>query len=433
METKANFVLIGAFTLAGFFGLLAFLMWFAKIQLDRQFAYYDIYFSSVSGLSISSEVQFSGLPVGRVINMELSDTGDGTVRTRIEVAEDTPVRIDSRASIEPQGVTGIANVAITAGLSSQPLLRARSESEVPVIVANRSVLETLTDQGPQMIERLNEVASQLTVLLGDENQARVVNILDNVERSSGNLDRTMADVARATEAIGTAAISISDFGDKIEAISGAAETTLGNIDKTLANVDSAVLNADRTLSAAQVTMEGVKSYIATDLTGLTQRLDSTAASLQTDLSALGTRAGKSLDALDHALEIGTVTLGSAQRAFEGAEQMLNTDLGPVIGDLRLTLTNLNEAIARVIADLPEITGLVRDAAGQADQAFATLRGMLDSTRAPVQAFARDGLPQFTRLAQDMRELVKSADQFFTTLRRNPAHILSGPQTPEFRR
>lgn len=49
METKANFALIGAFTVAGFLGLLGFLMWFAKLQLNQQFAYYDAYFPKSRG------------------------------------------------------------------------------------------------------------------------------------------------------------------------------------------------------------------------------------------------------------------------------------------------------------------------------------------------------------------------------------------------
>lgn len=120
METKANYVLIGAFTIAGFLGMLLFLMWFAKLQLDRQFAYYDIYFPEVSGLGVSSEVLFAGLSVGKVVDMQLSPSVNGAVRVRVEVAEDTPVRTDSRASIEIQGVTGIANVAIT---SAGPIRR----------------------------------------------------------------------------------------------------------------------------------------------------------------------------------------------------------------------------------------------------------------------------------------------------------------------
>ena len=99
METKANFVLIGAFTIAGFLGLVAFLMWFANLSLNRQFAWYDIYFPEVSGLGLSSEVTYAGLTVGKVIDMQLAQGQSGAVRVRVEVAEDTPVRTDSRAAI----------------------------------------------------------------------------------------------------------------------------------------------------------------------------------------------------------------------------------------------------------------------------------------------------------------------------------------------
>ena len=92
METKANYVLIGAFTILGFLGILLFLMWFAKLQVNRQFAYYDIYFTGVSGLSVSSEVTFAGLGVGKVVDMVLADNDNGVVRVRVEVEENTPVR-----------------------------------------------------------------------------------------------------------------------------------------------------------------------------------------------------------------------------------------------------------------------------------------------------------------------------------------------------
>ncbi|MDO7723120.1 MAG: MlaD family protein, partial [Loktanella sp.] len=77
METKANFVLIGAFTLAGLIGLMGFFLWFAQVELDRQFAYYDIRFSSVSGLSNASDVRFNGLAVGQVVDVKLAPERDG--------------------------------------------------------------------------------------------------------------------------------------------------------------------------------------------------------------------------------------------------------------------------------------------------------------------------------------------------------------------
>ena len=59
--------------------------------------------------------------------------------------------------------------------------------------------------------------------------------------------------------------------------------------------------------------------------------------------------------------------------------------------------------------------------------------MLDGARNPVQNFARNGLPQFTQLAGDLRTLSQNVNQLVTTIRRNPSQIITGPKTPEFRR
>ena len=66
METRANYILVGAFTLAGLLGLVAFALWFAKVEVQRQFGYLDLRFASVSGLTRAAEVRFPGLPVGQV-------------------------------------------------------------------------------------------------------------------------------------------------------------------------------------------------------------------------------------------------------------------------------------------------------------------------------------------------------------------------------
>ncbi|KGJ05598.1 phospholipid/cholesterol/gamma-HCH transport system substrate-binding protein [Paracoccus halophilus] len=433
METKANYVLIGAFTIAGFLGLLLFLMWFAKLEVDQQFDYYDIYFPEVSGLGVSSNVSYAGLTVGKVVDMQLSEDTNAAVRVRIEVEQGTPVRTDSSASLELQGVTGIANVAITSGSPEAPLLSVASEEPVPAITASRSALQTLSDQGPEMIERLNTVAGQLNELLGEGNQTRVRNILDNVERSSGNIDKALADVSKATDAIGVAAEGIAAFGAKLDGLSAAAETTLSNADVALAKFTETAGNADTTLASASAALDEARGYFAGDLKTLTQSLEETSDSVRADVNRLTTRADTTMTGLDETLDIGKRTLAAAERTFEGADKVINSNIEPVVADLRVTLGKANEAIERVISDLPEITDRLRNAADSADSAFTSLRVMLDSARSPVQAFAREGLPQFTRLAADLRNVSQNVNELISALRRNPSQILSGQKTPEFRR
>ena len=68
METRANFVLIGAFTLAAILGAFAFIMWIAGYGASGTHRHYQVIFDgSVSGLSVGSNVLFNGLKVGEVI------------------------------------------------------------------------------------------------------------------------------------------------------------------------------------------------------------------------------------------------------------------------------------------------------------------------------------------------------------------------------
>ena len=109
------------------------------------------------------------------------------------------------------------------------------------------------------------------------------------------------------------------------------------------------------------------------------------------------------------------------------------EVGPVFTDLRETLGHVNEALANLPEELPRITANIGAAADSAAGAFDSLRVMLDGARTPVRTFTNEGLPQFSRMAQDIRRLVGNIDELVVALKRNPSQIIRGQPTPEFRR
>ena len=72
METRANYLLVGSFVLLLVGGLVSFVLWFSKVQFDREFARYDIVFTgSVTSLDLGSQVRYSGVRVGEVIDIHV--------------------------------------------------------------------------------------------------------------------------------------------------------------------------------------------------------------------------------------------------------------------------------------------------------------------------------------------------------------------------
>ena len=105
METRANYVLIGIFTLAVIAGAFGFVWWFERASDKGARVSYEIVFDgSVSGLRPGSAVLFNGIRVGEVTSMSLDQNDPSRVITKVGVSPQTPVRADTRAGLEYQGL-----------------------------------------------------------------------------------------------------------------------------------------------------------------------------------------------------------------------------------------------------------------------------------------------------------------------------------------
>lgn len=394
METKANFVLIGAFTLAGLLGILGFFLWFAQVELDRQFDYYDIRFSSVSGLGNASDVRFSGLPVGQVVDVRLSPNQDGTILVRVEVDAETPVRADSIATIEAQGVTGVSFVGIDPGSPKAPLLEPTDEQPVPEITAGRSTLQSLSEDAPRLLEESLQLVSDVGDLLGTENRDRINSIIANVESASADFAETLEGVSGISTTVNDFAEQISRFNETLNTLTGDLTDVLQTADATLTSIGElseqgkGVLTAsDDTLTSAKSAIDRTENYIATDLTQATADLRATTAALQSELSALATDARALMATLNTTGETATARLqeaqttllatdalisrldGTAEAVTETADTLdalIRDEGAPLLSETRTMVAEADRAIASVATianeDLPVIIADIRQTA-----------------------------------------------------------------------
>ena len=252
METRAHHLLVGSFVIIVVLGLFGFVIWLAKIDIDREFARYTIYFEgSVSGLSTASSVLYNGIPVGTVTAIELDVDNPSRVEVTIEVAATTPVRAGSVATLELQGITGVSLVALTGGSPGGAELAARPGERYPVIDSVPSQFQRLFAGAPELISRSIQLIEQATKLFSEENLTSLMAILGDAETLSSelaarsgevgsildNIERTSTDVRTATVALNELMASLNV---EVAAISDDTKATLSTVRGTLAGVDSLV-------------------------------------------------------------------------------------------------------------------------------------------------------------------------------------------------
>jgi phospholipid/cholesterol/gamma-HCH transport system substrate-binding protein len=198
METKANYVAVGAFVLACVIGLVVTILWLAGIQYSQEYAYYQAYFKgSVTGLGKGTITRYNGIEVGRITDLQFDPGDPRQVIVTMQVQPNLNIREDSVASIDSQGLTGGAFVEITGGTPKSPLLVAKEGQRYPVIHTKQSTFAQLQQSVPEVVSKLNTAASRLNDLLNDNNRLAISHVLANLDETTQVIARRSADIDAA--------------------------------------------------------------------------------------------------------------------------------------------------------------------------------------------------------------------------------------------
>ena len=249
METKANYVLIGAFTLLVAVGMLLFGLWAAKYSSDRNWQAYHVVFNEpVTGLTEGGTVQYNGIAVGTIDSLALAPQDPRRVVARIRVLADVPVKVDTRAKLSMAGLTGAPFIQLTGGSPDAPRLASRDGDAIPVILTEASALQNIADTANRLVARLDEV-------LSDENVARIANTLENIEGMTGAVAGQREDLAAF---ITNARVASEKLIETVETSNRAMDGIdralvpklpgmVERLESKLARIDSAAGNADAIL------------------------------------------------------------------------------------------------------------------------------------------------------------------------------------------
>jgi phospholipid/cholesterol/gamma-HCH transport system substrate-binding protein len=245
METKANYSLIGLFTLAVIVGVFGFVYWFQSIGGTGERTYYQIVFDgSVSGLRTGGSVLFNGIRVGEVTGLKLNPDKPQQVIATISVDKSVAIRPDVQIGLEFQGLTGIASIALKGGGTDQPILVGSKENP-PTLTAPPNATADITTAARETLRKLD-------VFLVDNQEA--------FHDAIANIDKFSASLARNSERIDKITAGLQDLTGGEDGKGGELNATVRDVRETVRSIHTLADNLDR--RTEEIT-KGINLFTAT--------------------------------------------------------------------------------------------------------------------------------------------------------------------------
>ncbi len=253
METRANYALIGVLVIVATALVAAFVLWLGQSEFQRDFKSYDIVFEGPVSLEAGGAVRYIGVKVGEVATVRIDKADPSKVRAHIRVSRDTPIRVDSTASIQLAGITGITFVQISAGTGAP--LEARPGQPVPVIKSERTLVDQIVAGGAQALGRANLTFDGINRILTDENIASMSTSIRNIETITTKLasdDGLIGEASATLRDVSAASQAFEDASRELEGVGKSANVT---IVEAGADIKTLVTDVQKVANSAQGTLE----------------------------------------------------------------------------------------------------------------------------------------------------------------------------------
>ncbi|TCU25836.1 phospholipid/cholesterol/gamma-HCH transport system substrate-binding protein [Rhizobium azibense] len=446
METKANYTIVGFFTVLVIAAAFGFVYWMAEYGRSGPMAELVVRIpGSANGLSVGSPVRFNGIQVGSVTSLSIDADDPQYSLAFTEVRVDAPIYPSTRAILEIQGLTGAAYIELSGGKVGEEniLQKAIETGKRAVIVADQSSVTNLLATADRILDRANDAVGEVQGFVRD---------------ARGPLTKTLQNAESFSDALAKNSGNIDSFLQSVGQLSETVRNVSGKVDSTLEAVEALVRAVDaKKIDTILGNAEKVSRDIANasgDLKGAIQRFNDTA----TTFNDFGKKAQTTLDRVDTLVaqidpakvkgsvdDIAQATK-DARVAVASIRDVANTvsarqkDIDQTIQDVSQMANKLNSASTRVDGILIKLDALF--ATDNSQSLFTEVRATLESFKkmadnlnariGPIadnlRRFSSGGLRDVQSLVEDTRRTMQNLNSAISNFDQNPQRLIFGGDT-----
>ncbi|MCP4998645.1 MAG: MCE family protein [Hyphomicrobiales bacterium] len=443
METKANYTLVGFFTLLVMAAAFGFVYWMATFGKSGEMAQLEIRIhGSASGLSIGAPVLFNGIRVGSVQSLTIDGVDPNFVLAMTEVQVAAPVYATTKAKLGIQGLTGQSHIELSGGDTGGDniLQKAIKDGSYAQLTADESSVTNLLATAEDILGSVKKSVS---------------GIQDFVDTSKGPLIRTAENAEKFSDALAANSDGISEFLKSISSLSETIQSVSGKLESVVTRVDAlvAVVEPDKVQeivdNAAKISTDVADA--SSEIKPMVDEFNKTA----TNLAKLSEDANETLGRIDTLLAavdadkvqqtVDNVAVASEQ-ARQGIASLVtvadtignrNDDINQIITNVDQLTARLNEAALEVQTTLKKLDGFMGegDASGliaEAKKTLQTFQQVADKINAHIgpiasnlQRFTGSGLRDFDALVAEARRSITRVERTITQIGDQPQSLIFG--------
>lgn len=443
METKANYTIVGIFTLLVIAAAFGFVYWMAEYGRGGPMAELVVRIpGSANGLSVGSPVRFNGIQVGSVKTLSIDADDPRYSLAFTEVRADAPVYTSTKAVLEIQGLTGAAYIELSGGRNGDENILKRSvdTGKRAVLLADQSSVTNLLATADKILNRANDAIGQVQSFVQDA-RGPLTDTVRNADKfskaladNSDNIDKFLASVGKLSDTFTSVSGRVGSTLDAIEKLVRAVDANkindvVNNADKITANVADATSDLKATVASIKQTADtysdfGKKAQQTLD------RVDTLVASIDPS------KIKGSVDDISQATKDARVAVASI-RDVANTVSAHQQDIDQTIQNVSQISTKLNSASSRVDGILVKVDSLLGSdstqslfvQAKQTLESFKKVADNLNSQIGPIaenlKKFSGSGLQNVETLVDDTRRTVQNLNDTISNFDRNPQRLLFG--------
>lgn len=446
METRANYTIVGFFTVLVIAAAFGFVYWMAEYGRSGPMAELIVRIpGSANGLSVGSPVRFNGIQVGSVQTLSIDADDPQYSLAFTEVRSDAPIYPSTKAALEIQGLTGAAYIELSGGRKEDKniLQQALESGKRAVIVADQSSVTNLLATADKILDRANDAVGDVQGFVRDA-RGPLTKTLQNAETFSDALAKNSGNIDSFLQSVG-------DLSNTVRNVSGRVDSTLAAVEDLVKAVDAKKINT--ILSNAEKVSRDIADASG-DLKGLVDKVDQTV----TTYNEFGKKAQVTLDRVDTlvaAIDTNKVkgsvddiaqATKDARAAVASIRDVTDTvrdrrkDIDQTIQDVQQMANKLNSASTRVDGILIKVDALL--GSDNTNSLFTEARATLESFKkvadnvnarvGPIadnlQRFSSSGLSDVQTLVNELRGTANNLNNAISNFDQNPQRIIFGGPT-----